>query len=162
MPQRLVGHHRPEVGAADAHVDHRADRPAGVPLPGAAADLLTKRGHSPQHLVHVGHDIVAITENLLASWCTQRHVQHGAVLGRVDLLSGEHRVDPLPQTACLREPDQQRERLVGDPLLRIVDMQAAGVEHKPFAAAGIVREELPQVRAHLGRSVGGDLLPLGE
>ena len=33
VAQRLVRHHRPEVGAADADVDDVADRLAGVPLP---------------------------------------------------------------------------------------------------------------------------------
>ena len=37
--QRLVGHHRTEVGAADADVDDRPDALAGDAGPGAAADL---------------------------------------------------------------------------------------------------------------------------
>ena len=112
--------------------------------------------------MHVGHDIVAVAENLLAPWCTQRHVEHRTVLGRVDFLTGEHRVDPLPQAAGLGEREEQRGRLVGDPLFRVIDVQAAGVEHEPLAPAGVGREELAEVHAHLGRSVGGDLLPLRE
>ena len=40
MLERLVGHHRPEVGAADADVDDVANALAGVALPFAAADAV--------------------------------------------------------------------------------------------------------------------------
>jgi hypothetical protein len=40
VPQRLVGHHRPQVRAADADVDDVADALAGVALPLAAADAV--------------------------------------------------------------------------------------------------------------------------
>ena len=53
VPERLVRHHRPEVGAADADVDDVADRLARVPLPLARADALGERGHAVEHLVHL-------------------------------------------------------------------------------------------------------------
>ena len=51
VAQRLVGHHRPEVGAADADVDHVADRLAGVALPLAASGSARRRrpsGRAPR------------------------------------------------------------------------------------------------------------------
>ena len=68
-------------------------------------------GHRVQHPVHVHHDVVAIDLDPVATWCPQRHVQHGPALGRVDLLPGEHgvarRVTPCwsaPRRALV--PDQ--------------------------------------------------------
>ena len=60
VAQRLVGHHRPEVGAADADVDDVADRLAGVALPVAAAHALGERGHPVEHRVDVGHDVLPV------------------------------------------------------------------------------------------------------
>ena len=99
--QRLVGHHRPEVGAADADVDDVADALAGVALPRAAADAVGEVGHPVEHRVDVGHDVLAVDDDRRASRRAQRDVQHGAVLGDVDLLAAEHRVDARAQAGLL-------------------------------------------------------------
>ena len=65
MAQRLVGHHRTEVGAADADVDDIADALAGVSLPFAAADPSRERRHAIEHRVHLRHDIVAVDDDPL-------------------------------------------------------------------------------------------------
>jgi hypothetical protein len=96
VPQRLVRHHRPKIGAPDADVDDRADWPAGIAFPGAAADLPAECRHPAQYLVHVGHDIMAVAEDLLSLRGAEGHVEHRAVFGGVDFFTGEHRVDPLP------------------------------------------------------------------
>jgi hypothetical protein len=41
----------------------------------------------------------AVHEDLRAARGAQRHVQHGAVLGDVDLVAAEHGVDALAQVA---------------------------------------------------------------
>ena len=51
--QRLVGHDRTEIGAADPDVDDGAHAPAGVPAPAAVPDLVGERRHPIEHLVHV-------------------------------------------------------------------------------------------------------------
>ena len=58
--QRLVGHDRAEVRAADADVDDVADALAGVALPCAAADAVGEGGHLVEHGVDLGHDIFAV------------------------------------------------------------------------------------------------------
>ena len=58
--QRLVGHHRAEVGAADADVDDRADPLAGDAGPRAAADLVGEGVDPAEHLVDVGDDVLAV------------------------------------------------------------------------------------------------------
>ena len=60
----------------------------------------------------------------------QRDVQHGAVLGDVDLLAAEHRVDALAQPRLLRQRQQQAQRLVGDAVLRVVEVDAGGLERR--------------------------------
>ena len=107
VPQRLVGHHRAEVGAADADVDDVADALAGMPEPVAAAHLVGERGHAVEHRVHLGHDVVAVDDDRTAPrGARKRDVQHRALLGRVDLLAAEHRVDALAQAALLGQPQR--------------------------------------------------------
>ena len=66
MPQGLVGHHRPQVGAADADVDDVADRLAGVALPLPAAHPVGEIGHLVEHGVDLGHDVVAVHDDRLS------------------------------------------------------------------------------------------------
>src|SRR5665811_2116909 len=54
---------------------------------------------------------------------TERGVQHRAVLGDVDPLTGEHRLDPAGEVHLLGQSDQQGDRLVGDQVLGEVDVQ---------------------------------------
>ena len=103
VAQRLVRHHRAEVGAADADVDHVADALAGVAAPRAVAHPVGERGHAVEHVVHAGHHVDAVHHDRLASRGAQRHVQHGAVLGGVDPLAAEHRVDLLAHAAFVRQ-----------------------------------------------------------
>ena len=51
VPQRLVGHHRPEIGAADPDVDDVPDALAGVAVPRAAAHAVGEGGHPVEHRV---------------------------------------------------------------------------------------------------------------
>ena len=62
VAQRLVGHHRAEVGAADADVDDVADRLAGVARPLARAHPLGEGGHPVEHLVHLLDDVDAVDD----------------------------------------------------------------------------------------------------
>src|SRR5581483_10340522 len=93
--KRLVRHHRAEVGAADADVDDVADRLAGPAPPLARADALGEGRHTVEHLVDGGHDVLAVDTDVGAARRPQGYVQDGAILGHVDLLAGEHRLDPL-------------------------------------------------------------------
>ena len=97
VPQRLVGHDRPEIGAADADIDHIADALAGMAFPCPAAHPLGEVRHLVQHRMDVGHDIPAIENDGSPARRAQRHMQHRAVLGDVDLVAAEHRVDAVLQ-----------------------------------------------------------------
>ena len=147
MLERLVGHHRPEVGAADADVDDVANALAGVALPGAAADPVGEVGHLVEHGVDLGHHVLAIDDDRCPSRRAQRHVQDGAVLRDVDLLAPEHGVDPGAQAGFLRQLQEELEGFVGDAILRVIEEDAHSLGRHPLAAPGIIREELPKVQS---------------
>ena len=78
----------------------------------------------------------------------QGHVQHGAILGDVDLLAAEHGVDAAAQVALVGESAEQRDRLVGDAVLRVVEDRCR--PPRPSAArraSGSSGEQLAQVHA---------------
>ena len=60
VAQRVIGHDRTEIGAADADIDQIANTLAGMTLPIPAAHPVGKIGHLVKHGVHIGHDVSAI------------------------------------------------------------------------------------------------------
>jgi hypothetical protein len=88
-------------------------------------------------------------------------VQHGPVLGRVDVLPGEHRLDALPQPGPPGERQQRVEHLVGDQVLAVVDVQVGHLGGEPLPPPRVAREQITQV--HTGELLGvpGHGLPLG-
>ena len=91
VPQRLVRHHRPEVGAADADVDDVADRLARMALP------LPERTRSANAAIRSRTSWTSATTSTpsttsdVARRHAQRDVEDRAVLGDVDPLAAEHR-----------------------------------------------------------------------
>ena len=144
MPQRLIRHHRAKVRAADADIDHIFDLLARKTLPLARADLLGESGHLFEHRMHLRHHILAVDDDLFRLRRPQRHVQHRAVFGDVDLVAAEHGIDLLAQTRLFGELDQQLQRLVGHPVLRVVEKDAAGLGGQALAPAGVGGEQIAQ------------------
>jgi hypothetical protein len=105
--QRFIGHHGPEVGAADADVDDVADALTGVSLPDAAANAVRKVARAIEHRVDLRHDVLPIHSHGGALGRTQRGVQDSSILGDIDALAAEHGIDALAQARLLREPQQQ-------------------------------------------------------
>ncbi len=157
--ERLVGHRRSEIGAADADIHDGADRLAGVAGPSAAAHAFGERGHLVEHRMHLRHHVLAVDHDRGASRRAQRDVQHGPVLGDVDLLAVEHRVDAGAQPGSLRELDEKRERLVGDAVLRVVEIDAGRFRRHPLAPRGVVGEQLAQMHPLHGRVVFLEVAP---
>jgi hypothetical protein len=60
VAQRVVGHHGPEVGAADADRDDVADRPSRVPGPLTRANTVRERSHLVEDVVHLCDDVDAV------------------------------------------------------------------------------------------------------
>ncbi len=166
--QHLVGHGGAEVGAADADVDDVPQRASGGAGPRAGAHLAGEVGHAVEDLVDLGNDVRAAGAAVLddgAARGAERGVQDGAVLGGVDALAAVHRVAPSGHVGGLGQLPQQRQRLVGDELLGVVDVQVADAEGVPLTAVRVVGEELTQAHLAERRAVVGErgpLRPLGQ
>ena len=145
MAKRLVGHHRAEVGAADADVHDIADRLAGVAEPIPGADPVGEHGHAVEHLVDLGDDVLAVDDERGVAGEAQRRVQDGAVLGAVDPVTAEHGVDPLAEPALLGKLHEEAERLVGHAVLRVVEIEAGRLGGQAGTAGRVGSEEVAEV-----------------
>jgi len=101
--ERFIGHHRSEIGAANADIHDVADPLAGMAFPYAVADLGGEVGHPVEHGVDRGHDILAVNQNRCSSRGPQRHVQDGPLFRDIDLLSPEHGINPRAQADRFRQ-----------------------------------------------------------
>ncbi len=61
------------------------------------------------------------------------------------MLAAEHRLAALGEPALLGERDQERDGLVGDPVLRVVEVEAGRLGGQPGAAVRVVGEQFAQV-----------------
>ncbi len=95
--------------------------------------------------MHVGDGVLAVDGQLDAPRLAQSGVQHGAVLGGVDVHAGEHRVPVLLEAGRPREIDQQFHRLPGDSVLAVVDIEVADRQRQFGAALGVLVEKLADV-----------------
>ena len=95
--------------------------------------------------MNAGHHVLAVHQDRRVARCTQRHVEHGSPFRDVDLLAPEHGVDTGSQAALLREADEQPHRLLGDPVLRIIEIDTRGVHGQSFAAPRIAGKQLAEM-----------------
>ena len=155
------GHGRSEVRAPDADVDYGADPLPRRTGPRSVADALRELAHLPRDRVHVGDDVLTVDHERRARGHPQRHVQDGAVLGRVDVLAGEHRIATLfhPGGACDRHEEAQR--LVRDALLRVVQGEVGALRGEAHGPLGVRGEEVAQVPRRDLVEVRRQRLPLG-
>jgi len=84
--------------------------------------------------------VPAIHHDRLVLRCSQRDVQNGPFLREIDLLTVKHGVDPLAQAALIREFEQQADRLIGDAVLRVVEVETYSLKREVLGALGILRE----------------------
>ena len=159
VAERLVGHDGPEVGAADADVDHVPDALAGVALPVAAADAGGEASHLVEHGVYVGDHVLPVDDDRGAPRRAKRDVEHGPVLGDVDLVATEHGVDALAQAAFSGQLQEKPEGLVRDAVLRVVEKETGALGRQAFAAAGIDGKEPAEMKAPDLLVVGDERLP---
>ncbi len=161
VPQRLGRHGGAQVGTADADVDDVPDPAAGEPQPFAAPDPHRERGHAVQHLVDAGYHVVAVHLDDRIGGGSQRRVEDGPVLGHVDPFAGEHGLPSRLHACGSREREQQRDRLAGDPVLRVVEVQARALGGQALCPARILGEEIPQAAVPERGAVGDERPPLG-
>jgi hypothetical protein len=107
--------------------------------------------HPVQHLVHLPHHVGAVHHQRRGPGHPQRHVQDGPVLRHIDVLAAEHGIPPFRHARLGGQLDQQPHRLVGDPVLRVVQVEPGRLRAHPLAPSRIGSEQLPQMPVgHLG------------
>ncbi len=120
-------------------------------FPVATAHAFGKIPHARQHIVHTAHDGLAVDAEGGFRSGAQRHVQHRAVLGAIDMFAGEHRLAALFESGFLGQPDQQIHGLGRDAVLGVVEHEARGLQgesgHAGAAAVGsaVVGEPVAQM-----------------
>src|SRR5262247_2312836 len=115
--QGLGDHNWPEVRPSDADVHHVGDALARVASPLAAAYSVTKTLHVLEDRLHLGHDIRAVNNNGTIGAVAQRDMEHGPVLGDVDLLPSKHLLGPAFEIRLSGKVAQELHRLLGDAIL---------------------------------------------
>ena len=95
--------------------------------------------------MHLRDDVDAVDEERAPAWHAQRDMEDGAVLGRVDPVAAEHRLRALAQPRLLGELEEQPQRLVGDAVLRVVEVDAGALGGETLAARRVLGEEVAQV-----------------
>ena len=157
--ERLAGHRRAQVRAADADVDHVADRFAGIAAPAPLAHRCGELADALAYRRHGRHHVLAIDLEARARRRAQRHMQHRAAFGIVDRHAGEHLVAGGLEPALTRQRKQQLERPGVDAVLRIVEGQARGGEREALEAARLFAEQGAKPGIAEGRRMGGQGLP---
>ena len=97
--------------------------------------------------MHLAHHIGAADDQRAVARHAQRHVEHRAVLGDVDVLPGEHRIAPLGNAGFRGELHEEPKRLVGDTILREVEEQPGRLARQALGAARVGAEERAEVHA---------------
>ena len=143
--QGLVGHHRAKVGAADPDVDDVLDGPARVALPAGAADVSGEGRHAVEHRVHPRHYVGTVNNDPLTHRRPQCDVKDRPLLGHIDLTAAEHGTDVLGQVAVVGQPEKEPERLVGDAMLGVVEVEAGGFARQALPPQGVVGKDLPEM-----------------
>ena len=160
VAQCLVGHGRAQVGPSDTDVDHRGDPLAGLPGPLAGPDAVGHLPHPVEHPVHVGYHVLPVDLERGTTRHAQRHVQHGTVLGGVDVAAREHGIPPLFDPGTAGHRHQASQGVVGDPVLRVVEREIPGRHRHPRTPPRVAGEELAQVHPTDHLEVVGQPLPL--
>ena len=145
VPQRLVGHRRPEVGAADADVDDVADRLAGVPAPVAASARGRRtppsgRGpRGPRRRRPARRRRARRRAGMRSATCSTARSSVTLMCSPANIASMRSR-SPAPRRA-----PEQAERLVGDPVLRVVHRDPGRLRDEALAPGRIGGEEVAEL-----------------
>ena len=144
--ERLGHHHRPKVAAADAQVDHIRNLLAGEAEPLARAHLVHEDLELAEHFVDLRHHVGTIHDDRRVGTVAQRHMQHRALLRRVDLLAGKHLLRLTEHVCLLAHRLQERHRLVGHDVLGVVEQDVLECCAEFLEAIRILGEEVAHVR----------------
>ena len=159
--QCLGRHGRTKVGATNADVDYLFNGVAGMPQPSAGAQRGGKITHAAQNLVDIGGNVLAVNGQVIFGRDAQRGMQHGAVLGVIDVLAGEHGIAAGLKVGGLGYLNQLLDDVPVDQVLRQIHVQPGGVEGEVAGAVCIGGKKLAEVEVLLVLIYLRELAPLG-
>ena len=137
----------PRSVSTDPDVHYRGHRFAGDAHPFAAAYLVGKGVHLGKHFVYLGDDIGPIDHQAGALGRTQRGVQHGTVLGDIDVFpGGKHGVPAVRQAHLVCKINKGTQHIGVDQVLGEVDVEFASCEGERFRPRRIGGEPAAQIR----------------
>jgi len=133
-------HLRAEIGAADADVDD---------VPDAARARVAHALGECEHALEDFMDFFAMQRRLARR--TQRDMQDGTVLRRIDRRPGQHRIAPLLDAAFAGQVCQGGHHPLVDQVLGKIGKHAGCLERKRIKAPRIDRERLAQIESRSAR-----------
>ena len=144
--QRREPHFHPQVGAADADVDHVGKR---FPAAETAKPSLVHAAHEQLHPVEHGTDVRGavlhpVPEAILFRR-PESYVEDGPVLGDVDVLAGEHLVTKILDGGFSDEIGEKIDRPRGDQVSREIQADAAGPLGESLLPTRVSREQFTHV-----------------
>ena len=73
-------------------------------------------------------------------------MKHGPVFGEVDFVAAEHGFDAITQFRFLGQADEELERVIGDPVLRVIQEQPDGFDRHSLAALRVIGEKFSEMQ----------------
>src|SRR5262249_38230950 len=113
--------------------------------PFAAPHPVRELGHGVEDGVDLGHDVLAVHDDRRATRSAQGDVQDGPIFGHVDLVAPEHGVDALPEATLRGQSTEQRDGLVGDPILGVVEIDPGRLRGEALTTAWVLGEQRAEV-----------------
>src|SRR3546814_19071063 len=101
-----MAHGRPQVGTADADIDHVADALAAGAGPAAVANALAESGPAFEHGMPLGHHVLAVDLDPRSERRAPRNLPRRPPLRGVHVRAGEHPTDPRTPAAGPGHPHQ--------------------------------------------------------
>ena len=78
--------------------------------------------------MHLGNDINPVDDQARSLWRPQCSVQHGTILGDIDVFAGQHRVSAIRQTNLLSKINKCTQDFGVDQILGQVDIEITRLE----------------------------------
>jgi len=116
-----------------------------VPPPQAGADAVGKGRHAIKDGLDFRHHVRAIHGNRGSARRAQGGMQHSAVFSEIDLVTPEHRLNPVAKTAILCQRNEQPNGFVRYPVFRVIQIKAFRLNGQPLTTVRIVGKELAKV-----------------
>src|SRR5262249_50273016 len=100
-----------------------------------------KPGHLVENCLNLGNNVLAVNKCSHASRCAKCDMQCGKFFRSVDVFSAKHRVNPCLYSGLICQLHEQFNRVLRDPVLRIVEIYPCPLGYQMFATPGIASKQ---------------------